>query len=170
MGYNRRRKKYYTPNNNRTKNYSKKPPESLGSKILKGAKQVGESVNDYFIWVDKQNLKHAKSLRDDEEEWVWYRGRWMHIDDFRVTQRPSRYMPYPQSDYPVVLGDHFEFGDDEYYEDEDDDIPPRRVIIHNPKRVAREELKTRKDLARRKEVIVNNHIADEVLSAGSFLL
>lgn len=165
MGYNRKRKKYYSGK----KYYSKKPPESLGSRILKGVKRVGESVNDYFIWVDKQNLKHAKSLHDDDEEWIWYRGRWMHIDDFPATQNPSRYMPYPQSDYPVILGDQFDYGNSRYYEDEDDDIPPRQVIIHNPKRVAREDREIRRDVARRKEKIVNNDIAEMVLSVDDLL-
>lgn len=124
--------------NNTWKRYpAKKKKQTTTQRVVRavssGARAAGKGVVDYFDWVDRQNSRHDSrwsgkvALDEDGEEYVWYKGRWVHPSEL-PDKTSSRYMPYPQSSYPVVIGDTFDLD-----EDGNDDV----IIIREPSRRSR---------------------------------
>lgn len=105
----------------------------IGSAIASGARAAGKGVVDYFDWVDRQNARRA--VDSDGNEYVWYRGRWVHPSEL-PDKTSSRYMPYPQSSYPVIIGDTSDLD-----EDGDDDV----IIIREPSRRSRRVIEEEDD-------------------------
>lgn len=136
---------------------------------------------EYFEWVDRQNARHA--VDSDGGEYVWYRGRWVRIEDL-PDRTSSRYMPYPQSNYPVVLGDNFDLEPpgshrrsrapviiiEDEDDEEDEDLEELDEIIERSAPPARHRNRSRRIATRNDAGAIMSAGVDDIMNVGYDIL